>query len=177
MHAHGRPFVRLVGSLQVLVGIGSTKWLSPQAARRREILFAVCAAESYIFEWVRDTALNRDFTALAAYFPTDAKRGVKEKFRELPKALFKDQRIRSPLDCGGAEFADFQQLVELRDGLVHASASRPETSGQRPQERPIPSKDDLDALAPGWAVSVVFILLNKLHRDTDTPRPNWLQAG
>jgi hypothetical protein len=104
------------------------------AARRREILFAVCAAESYIFEWVRDTALNHDFSILATYFPIDTRRGVKEKVRDIPKALCRDGRIKSPLDCSGREFADFQTLVDLRDGLVHASASRPETADQRPEE-------------------------------------------
>jgi hypothetical protein len=28
-------------------------------ARRREIVFAVCFAESYLFEWVRDQVLDR----------------------------------------------------------------------------------------------------------------------
>ena len=30
-------------------------------ARRREIVFAVCFAESYLLEWVRDVVLSRDF--------------------------------------------------------------------------------------------------------------------
>lgn len=29
-------------------------------SNRREILFAVCCAESFLFEWVRDDILNRD---------------------------------------------------------------------------------------------------------------------
>jgi hypothetical protein len=148
--------------------------LSGHEHRRREILFAVCAAESYIFEWTRDTALNHDFSNLATYFPPDSKRGVREKFREIPKVLHKDGRIKSPLDCGGQEFAEFHRLVDLRDGLVHASASRPETTGQRPEERPVPSKDELDSLQAGWALAVVQTLFEKLHRDTDTSRPTWL---
>ena len=50
--------------------------LSGHEHRRREILFAVCAAESYMFEWTRDTALNHDFSNVATYFPPDSKRGV-----------------------------------------------------------------------------------------------------
>ena len=38
-------------------------------ARRREIIFAVCFAESYLVEWVRDEVLNRDFNLLNQYFP------------------------------------------------------------------------------------------------------------
>jgi hypothetical protein len=148
--------------------------LTGHRPRRREILFSVCAAESYIFEWVRDTALNHDFSLLATYFPPDSRRGVKEKFREIPKALHKDGRIKSPLDCGGPEYADFYKLVDVRDGLVHASASRPETSGQRAEERPVPSKDELESLQAGWALGVVRTILEKLHNDTATTRPAWL---
>jgi hypothetical protein len=40
------------------------------ASRRREVLFAVCFAESYLYEWVRDRVLERDFARLAGFFPT-----------------------------------------------------------------------------------------------------------
>lgn len=143
-------------------------------ARRREILFATCAAESYIFEWVRDTVLKHDFSALSKYFPAGRKRGVTQKFREIPKELQRDGRLPGSLDCGGHEFRAFQQLVGFRDGLVHASASRPETSGQHPDDAPVPSKDQLEALPAGWAVAVARTLLEKLHCDTSTPPPNWL---
>ena len=143
-------------------------------SRRREILFAVCAAESYIFEWVRDTVLDRDFLALARYFPTGARRGVTEKFREIPKELHRDRRVKGSLDCGGPEFTSFQKLVAFRDGLVHASASRPETSGQPREDRPVPSKDELDTLPRGAALNVVRTLFEKLHQDTGTSRPAWL---
>jgi hypothetical protein len=38
-------------------------------ARRRETLFAVCCAESYLFEWVRDEVLKGKYDELAKYFP------------------------------------------------------------------------------------------------------------
>jgi len=37
-------------------------------SRRREIVFAVACAECYLFEWVRDTVLNRDYRRLNQYF-------------------------------------------------------------------------------------------------------------
>src|SRR5437763_1505475 len=37
-------------------------------ARRREIVFAVCFAESYLLEWVRDEVLKGDFPRLNRYF-------------------------------------------------------------------------------------------------------------
>jgi hypothetical protein len=131
-------------------------------------LFAVCAAESYIFEWVRDTVLKNDFSVLPTYFPFpqsgERKPGVREKFKDIPKRLFEDRRINKPLDCGAREWQDFVDLVDWRDGLVHARASRPEMSGQPEKERPVPSKGELDKLKPGWALAVVRTLLNKLHR-------------
>jgi hypothetical protein len=147
--------------------------MSGHEARRREILFATCAAESYIFEWVRDTVLNRDFNALEIYFVPAMRRGVKEKFRDIPKQLATDGRISGSLDCSGHEWQEFQALVAFRDGLVHAGASRPETEGLAPGNRPIPSKKDLDSLPAGWAIAIVRARLQKLHADTTTARPGW----
>jgi len=143
-------------------------------ARRREILFVVCAAESYIFEWVRDTVLNHDFNVLTKYFPPDGRRGVLEKFRDIPKQLANDNRVAAPLNCGGHEWVDFRQVVTFRDGLVHASASRPETAGPVQKSRPVPSKADLDSFPQGRALKVVRTLLKKLHVDTNTQQPSWL---
>jgi hypothetical protein len=149
--------------------------LSGHEARRREILFAACAAESYIFEWVRDTVLKHDFNLLSTYFPPgiNYKRGVAEKFREISKQLVADGRIAVSLDCSGHEWQEFQRLVKFRDGLVHASASRPETAGLAQENRPVPSKRDLDSLPSGWAVAIVRDLFQKLHADTKTAQPDW----
>jgi len=140
-------------------------------ARRREILFAVCAAESGIVEWVRDAVLERNCDDIARLFPPDKTRGVIEKFTTLPKELVRQGRINASLDCGGGEFRAFRQLVQFRDGLVHAAASRPD----RPDlHRPVPTKYELDDLPPGWAINVVRVLLRKLYADTGTEAPSWL---
>lgn len=145
------------------------------AARRREILFAVCAAESAVFEWVRDSVLNRDFDALSAVFPFDKRRGVLEKYRDIPKALAQEGRIPATLDCGGVEFADFRRLVGYRDGLVHASASRPDRHDLPQPQRPVPTNTELDELPPGWPCDVVLSLVRKLYRDTGTAAPPWIR--
>lgn len=157
-------------------GIGGSPGLEHRGARMREVLFAACAAESYIFEWVRDTVLNHDYEKLKKYFPAGTKRGVVDKLKEIPKQLHKDGTISGTLDCGGQEWRNFQELVDdYRDGLVHASASRPETDGQPENERPVPAAEALDALPPGWALGVVRVILRKLHTDTKTtPIPAWL---
>ena len=68
------------------------------------------------------------------FLPFDLKHGVERKFKEIPKQLHKDGLIKRSLDCGGPEFQRFQKLIEYRDGLVHATASRFETTG-RPSRR------------------------------------------
>ena len=50
--------------------------LEGPGARRREIIFGVCCAESYLLEWVRDEVLNREFGKLKSYFPPDDRKGV-----------------------------------------------------------------------------------------------------
>jgi hypothetical protein len=56
-------------------------------ARRREIVFAICCAESYLFEWVRDEVLEQDFAKLTQYFPSGQKKGVKDKWKDVLKQL------------------------------------------------------------------------------------------
>ena len=44
---------------------------SNRDARRREIGFPVACAESYLFEWVRDSVVRGDLAALARKNPTN----------------------------------------------------------------------------------------------------------
>jgi hypothetical protein len=55
-------------------------------ARRREIVFAVSCAESYLVEWVRDEVLDRDFEKTSAIFPIRAKEGGERKVEGRTKA-------------------------------------------------------------------------------------------
>ncbi len=64
--------------------------------------------------------------------------------------------------------------MELRNGLIHARSSRPETALQPELERPRPSKGDLDQLPAGWATKVVVELVKKLHESVGTATPDWL---
>jgi hypothetical protein len=127
-------------------------------------------AESYIFEWVRDEVLQRDPYRLGKYFPPGKKRGVREKFKKVPKELKKDGLIAGFLDCSGREWQKFCDLVTYRDGLVHATASRPSNVKLKPDEKPVPSKQTLDSLPAGDAVETVRTLIRKLHSDTKTQK-------
>lgn len=143
-------------------------------ARRREIIFAVCCAESYLVEWIRDEVLKRDFNRLNQFFPPGERRGVAEKWKEVPKALLDAGLIAAVPDLGRSYWQDWLDLVDLRNGLIHARASCPETNSQPADKKTVPSKGDLDKLTPGWAVKVVAILVRELHAAVSTPAPAWL---
>src|SRR6266566_4699000 len=108
-------------------------------ARRREILFAVCFAESYLLEWVRDEVLKRKFDALTEYFPLDDDRGVTDRWKEVPKLLRENDLIQASPDYGRQFWQDFRKLVNYRNGLVHASASRPQADHTPSKGIPAPT--------------------------------------
>jgi hypothetical protein len=153
--------------------------------RRREILCAVCAVESYLLEWVRDTVLSRDFTALITYFPANRRRGITDKWKEVLKALYNDGLISTYPDLNTPVWGEFRTLVHYRDGLVHARVSRPEPDelpadwlrlSPRDLENltPVPSKSARDTAARGWATRVVAHLITHLHTEIGTQPPAWL---
>jgi hypothetical protein len=142
-------------------------------ARRREILFAVCCAESYLLEWVRDEVLQGNYVMLGAFFPPGKKRGVTEKWRDIPRLLHKLKLISGLPDFGGKHGDRWQTLVAYRDGFVHAAASRPSTRFQSAGEKPVPPLGALDALEPGWAVRIVVERIRLLHRAVGTTPPPW----
>lgn len=144
-------------------------------ARRREIVFAVCFAESYLVEWVRDEVLQRDFKELNQFFPPGKRRGVTEKWKEVPKSLHDVGLIKAAPDLSQRYWKEWLDLVDMRNGLIHARASRPETDSQPSGQEPLPSKGDLDTLCAGWAISVVITLVEELHKQIGTKVPDWLK--
>ena len=143
-------------------------------ARRREIVFAVNFAESYIVEWVRDDVLHRDFQRFRTCFPANVKYSAYNKWKEIPKLLRDNGLIPRVPDLNQSYREEFRKLVDYRDGLVHAAASRPETSSLPVTEKPVPPKSLLDQLEPGWAVKVVLELARQLHKAVGTTPPPWL---
>lgn len=143
-------------------------------ARRKEVIFAVACAESYLFEWVRDDVLIRDYKALEIYFPAGQHSGVKERWKEVTRNLDKDNRIKNTHDfCHSTAWQEFNRLIDFRNGLLHGGASRPETAGLT-KGFPVPSMRELDLLKPGWAIYVVRNLIIELNTVADTPLPNWI---
>jgi hypothetical protein len=153
------------------IGIGDTQ------RRRREITFSVAAVESYLLEWVRDEVLKRDFVRLDTYFPPGERRPVTEKWKDTTRALASDRLIPSAPNFTGKTWQNFCRLVEFRNGLVHARASRPQTAGLSGIQMPVPSMEELQALEPGWAVGVITALIRELHVATGTKEPDWLGSS
>lgn len=152
------------------IGIGDTQ------RRRREITFSVAAVESYLLEWVRDEVLKRDFVLLDTYFPPGERRPVTEKWKDITKALASNGLIQSAPTFAGKTWENFRRLVEFRNGLIHARASRPQTAGLSEIQMPVPSMEDLQALEPGWALGVITALIRELHIATGTKEPEWLKS-
>lgn len=154
--------------------LNETRSVRNHHSRRREILFAVCCAESYLFEWVRDEILNRDLDSLPKYFPIDNRRGIADRWKEVIRAIHYDGLISAIPDFGKPYWEELIRLVEYRNGLVHGISSHPDTASLKQQEKTKPSKDDLDKLESGWSVKVVINLIRHLHEALDSRAPQWL---
>jgi hypothetical protein len=141
-------------------------------SRRREIVFSVCFAESYLFEWVLVDVLKRDIRALPTYFPVGRHRGVTEKWKEVPKLLHENGLIPSVPDLGGPHGEEWLKLVSFRDDLVHAATSRPHIATT---SDPLSPASKLERLPPGWAVGVVVERVRLTHEATKTRVPDWLE--
>lgn len=146
-------------------------------ARRREIVFAVAFAESYLYEWVRDDVLHGNFDELRIYFPHKSRLTVHEKWKKIPRLLRADGRISDVPDPSEQQREEWNRLVTFRDGLLHASASfpTPAPAGMRARA-PKPSVEALESMKPGWALRVVLEHVAELHHKSHTPVPEWLKA-
>lgn len=140
---------------------------------RREIVFAVCFVESYLFEWARDT-LGHDRLAVQLVMPGKIQ-GIKKRWRHVVEAVHQRKPFNAPLAYGkNARWSQFCQVVHFRDGLVHATASLPVSSDQSPLPDPYPDIEALDGLTPGWAVTRTVALVRQLHESQGSDPPDWL---
>lgn len=154
--------------------------------KRREIVFAVLFAESYLLEWVRDEVLVRrspsgrvrgpDFAALSTYFPAGVRQGIRQRWPRVTKALHDSGELARRVDLGGQAWEDFLRLLDFRDGLAHGGVSRPDHGGLPEPERPKPSGGELGAMVPGWPVEVVRRLVLMLHEAAGSEPPDWLES-
>jgi hypothetical protein len=149
--------------------------VSDQNARRREIVFAVSFAESYLFEFVRDQILGSSLQRVSEFFVPGDHRGIRSRWEQVMERLREADLIpKLPPSGNRHDREDWERLVDYRNGLVHARASRPRTRRQPEKEQPRPSKSTLRSLEPGWAVKVVVKRARRLHQAAGTEPPVWL---
>ena len=127
--------------------------------------------ESYLYEWTRGVVGPRE---VDEYFPPGSKAGIRDKWKDVPKELAVNQKIRAAPSLGGSDWVEFRQLVTYRDGLVHANASRATSDAKPDALPPVPSPDDLRDMEPGWPVRVVADLVRSLHAAVGSSPPHWL---
>jgi hypothetical protein len=143
---------------------------------RREIVFAACFLESYLFEWARGIC---GINLINAYFPPKSRfeqdhrfqRTLKDKWKFVPQELHGDRFIPEAPDL---DLSELGMLVVYRNGLLHARASRPFTDDLSKESRPVPAPGELKKIRHGWACSVAKKLVLKLHEDLQTEAPGYL---
>ncbi|MDY7041405.1 MAG: hypothetical protein SVX38_11130 [Chloroflexota bacterium] len=142
------------------------------ASVRREIVFVVCFAESYIFEWARDVAGMGEVTK---YFVKKDNRWEKLKVRwkEVPLRLFEEGLVKTETEPR-IDWGDMGVVTTYRHGLVHGAASIP-VGLEDEREKPEPTLNDLNKKGQGWALGVVLDLVKQLHDKTQTPMPDYLK--
>ncbi len=140
------------------------------SSRRREIVFAVCFLESYLYEWLRDNFLSRG-KGFRTYLPPQFQ-GISERWKFVVKELYKEGLIHRAPDFGHEDWHKFTELVRYRNGFVHGLASVPEGDAAIP---PVPLPGVLDAWRPGEAVSRAIQVVKHLHRTVEMPEPEWLE--
>ena len=150
-------------------------------ARRREVLFAVCCAGSYVYEWTYELLYAAGLEAhreIERYFPPSpdprSKRGVVEQWKEVPMRLQLGGRIAARPDWGGEDWEEWRRLVDYRNALVHAHLSRASIIGASETLEPQNTINELRELTSGWAVKVVATLTRRLNSAAGTKTPYWV---
>jgi len=148
-------------------------------AIRREIVFAACFMESYIFEWARDVA-GMDKVVEHFRLKKDDYETVKDRWKEVPVRLHKKMPEKE-LIASESEFCidwgDMGLVTKYRNGLVHGKASIP-NGLKRAEDGPPPPEPTLRDLlqkGQGWALESVLKVVGQLHEQTGTPVPEYLE--
>jgi hypothetical protein len=144
-------------------------------ARRREIILSVCFAETYLYEFVRDTFIQQP-NEIYEFFPIDDRRGVYDRWRDVSNKLLEDKKLVRRPDYGAPHGTQWCRLLDFRDGLVHANASRPESGDYDLPLPPEPRIQDLRELPKGWAIDTAVERVVRLHQASKQPIPSWIRA-
>lgn len=147
------------------------------AARRREIAFSVAAAECFLFEVVRDRLMGSDRALLEELFPVGNYSNVREKWKNVAARLFERGVATRRHEFGDAAWSSFHRLVDFRNGLMHARASRPVTGDTPENAKPMPSPEEMQTLEPGWPSATAAKLIQEFSITLGVAKPEWASAG
>jgi hypothetical protein len=143
---------------------------------RREIVFAVVFAESYLFEWVRDDILKGNPNELLTYLSLFYNQSPIKKWNTIPKKLYNDGLIQGiPKIENIQEWDEFDIVVKYRNGLSHSASSVPQNLSLPPGKFPIPPLGELNKIKPGWAIKTIIGMIKQFHKAASMPMPKWLQ--
>jgi hypothetical protein len=158
--------------------------IAASAARRREILFAVCTLESYLFEWTRDILLLKypdeaEWRAkLNEYFPRTSNNPITDNWKNVPKKLCRLGLIKATPALSGQTWQMFREKVyKYRNALIHAAVSWPKLEVTSLPPAPDYWKAELGALPAGWAIEIVATLIRELNNKAGTATPDWLDRS
>lgn len=141
---------------------------------RREVVFAACFAESYIFEWTRKLTGKDVGDYFELEYPFEC---LKQRWKRVPVDLYEAGVVVAPCRPN-IDWAEMGEVTQYRNGLVHGAASIPRglksEVGDPPE--PVPKLSDLERRGQGWALKAVLKVVEQLHQQTGTPVPDYLQG-
>lgn len=141
---------------------------------RREIVFSVCFVESYLVEWLRDGVFKKNIEIILQYPPINQRKGISKKLKMVLKDLHSKKLIPNKPDFNQTYWEEWIELVDFRNGLVHALSSLPDSGSVKNRKKPIASPSELSKLSPGWAAKTAINLVKKLHEFAGTSAPDWV---
>ena len=142
-------------------------------SHRREIIFAVAFAESYLVEWVRSDILKKDFDKFNFYFPINKKMSAEYKWKEIPKQLYRDKLLREIPNLKSTFWGNWKKLLKYRDEFIHAVTSCPENL-ESLQKKEMSKIHEMSKIKSGWAINVAIELVKQFHEAANIPLPEWL---
>ena len=144
---------------------------------RRQVVFVVCALESWFFEWVRDEVPG-DVNATAALFAEGKPEGITDRIKRVTKQLYDESDLIEEPDFDDTEaWQPLCGLVEHRNGLVHALASLPRGDIPPDAETATPTPEDLRDLAPAKPLRIVRRAVELVTSFADAEPPEWMEVS
>lgn len=142
---------------------------------RRQIVFAVCALESWFFEWVRDDLLGQVRRA-AVIFTPPPKQNAGVRIRRIAKRLHREGELPNEPAFDSPDWQELPRLIRHRDGLVHGVASLPRGDVPEEAQKAMPTPKELRTWAPSEALMTVRRAVKLVTSFADAEPPDWMEV-